>query len=147
VAWRDQWETAILESATHLQDSLLEGILGRLWRPCLDFIMVNQDLRDWSRQGGRKNRGSGSAVCWVGIAGALFCEGSCARQVVANWEDELEIRTGVMQHGLTFSISQRVSSVKKFLDFAKQICLRSSNWREKHSQRIVATDLVNMPCK
>ena len=25
---------------------------------------------------------------------------------------------------LTFSISQRVSSVKKFLDFAKQICLK-----------------------
>lgn len=56
--------------------------------------MVNQDLRDWSRQGGRKNRGSGSAVCWVGIAGALFCEGSCARQVVANGEDELEDSNG-----------------------------------------------------
>jgi hypothetical protein len=31
---------------------------------------------------------------------------------------------------LTFSITQRVSSGQKVLDFAKQICLRSSNWRE-----------------
>jgi hypothetical protein len=31
---------------------------------------------------------------WVGIAGALSGEGSCVRQVVANWEDELEDSNG-----------------------------------------------------
>jgi hypothetical protein len=74
--------------------------------------------------------------------------------VIATLEDDAYSYTGTVSYetgrlSLEYNVFDQSTSFlgQKVLDFAKQICLRSSNWREKYSQRIVATDLVNMPCK